>query len=97
MKCLVFPTLVLVTLFEGCPLDQSKQTPVPGRVSSYQRFVPTTGSPPVALNWALDTKTGQICRTWDWNVENAKPDNDGRVGIALAAPTCFDLYTRYPD
>ena len=62
-----------------------KQAPRPVE-PPIQRFVPVTsrGSADVAL----DTKTGSLCRTWNWEYKN-NPDSHGLGGLVL----CNDLYT----
>ena len=57
----------------------------PARNNEYQRFVPTPGEPSTAF--ALDTKTGQLCRTYDWKESNGKP---------VFLPLCSDLLSLYP-
>jgi hypothetical protein len=54
---------------------------------------PATGIP--MLDFALDTKTGQLCRTWPWEITDAKPGSRSE-GINNI-PQCFTLYTQYPD
>ena len=58
-----------------------------GQAKSQQRFVP------VSYNWwyaALDTKTGQICKTFKWK-DDAYPDR------TQGLPECLELYERFPD
>ena len=60
------PILVLMLWLQGCP-DTGKQgvtSPVVTK-AAYQRFV-VPSDKAIAPTWALDSKTGQICRTWDW-------------------------------
>lgn len=41
---------------------------------------------------ALDTKTGQLCKTWEWQSTNRQnPDSYENL------PLCVDLYNRFPD
>jgi len=44
---------------------------------------------------ALDTKTGQLCRTWDWEVPNALKGSNPESLTGL--PLCITLYTQYPE
>jgi tetratricopeptide (TPR) repeat protein len=56
---------------------------------AYQRFVPVSGNV-YAGDMALDTKTGQLCRTWGWaGTGPYKPYSD--------RPTCESLVSKYPD
>lgn len=50
---------------------------------------------------AFDTQTGQLCRTWDWEVmaKPSTPDKSGDVPerrVGELAPTCLSLYEKYP-
>ncbi len=90
--------LLFVLLLQACP-DSNKPTPQPPTVPN-QRFVPI--GPPtgvvVGVPWhghfALDTKTGQLCRTWDWELKDAK----GKPQEPWSElPTCMYLFSRYPD
>lgn len=70
----------------GC--DQHEQAPSePAKPSQplLRRFeaVATHGSADVAL----DTKTGQLCRTWDW----AYKDNPSATDLN-ELPTCYSIY-----
>lgn len=47
--------------------------------------VPNSGSPGIAL----DTVTGQWCRTWDWH--DLKGNSKSDLG---ALPTCLSLYKK---
>lgn len=69
----------------GCDQRTDKQTPQPSD-PPVQRFVPVTshGSADVAL----DTKTGALCRTWNWEYKN-NPETHGLDDLVL----CNDLYT----
>lgn len=83
----------------ACPAGHPKQASVPTQkaVQPYQRFVRIASAASMTLNWALDTKTGQVCRTWDWHMQGDKPRKNGEADITLATPTCFSLYREYPD
>jgi len=75
----------LAFLPSGCEQKAEKQNPTPAE-PPIQRFVPVPshGSADVAL----DTKTGSLCRTWNWEYKN-NPDAHGLDNLAL----CYDLYT----
>lgn len=69
---------------DGCPskpIDSARPTQPIGR------FVPVTNHN--LLDLAVDTVTGQMCRTWNWQY---KPDENGLAGL----PLCNDLYHLYP-
>ena len=48
---------------------------------------------------AFDTQTGQICRTWDWQVAGKPPSIESGVvpqrQFGELAPTCLSLYLQY--
>jgi hypothetical protein len=109
---LLFLAFLVFMGLSGCSSEQPKQTsvaaPVPASVLPYQRFVPVQGG----LDWALDTKTGQLCRTWDWStaaVRNAKETEkpwekyglQGSDAAASLTRTCAQLadseLTTLPD
>ena len=95
MKRLGPIALFLISL-GGCssdrPMAQTKTEKRP-----YQRFVPIPSASPYAatMDVSLDTKTGQVCRTWDWEVADAKSGSRGEAVSNL--PKCIELYTKYPD
>ena len=51
---------------------------------------------------AFDTKTGQLCRTWDWQTTGKGPAPDPNTGLVPQrrlgefTPTCITLYKNYP-
>lgn len=45
---------------------------------------------------AFDTQTGQICRTWDWEPSGKPSDTGAQRSFGEYAPTCLDLYNRFP-
>lgn len=66
------------TRAEATPATPAAVAPKPPE-PPVQRFVPLTSSYPIfqgmpIANFALDTKYGVICRTWDWKRVNAAPD-----------------------
>jgi hypothetical protein len=85
----------------GCSLPQDtptgQQVAQVSKVEPYQRFVPiaqnAAGTP--SLDYALDTKTGQICKTWDWQITPAPPGSRSE-GIN-EIPECLALYQQDPD
>src|ERR1700693_1846990 len=95
--------LVLTSLF-GCD-DIAKefgyQKPAPAKQQSppltpTHRFVLAQGHTDIAL----DTQTGQLCRTWDWApvAPEQKPSN-GLIPQRLPGeltPTCLSLFNQYP-
>ena len=60
-----------------------------------RRFEPV----PNDANVALDTQTGQLCKTWEW--KNSKPGratSEGagpQVTLGEFAPTCLSLYIEW--
>src|SRR5271165_396526 len=84
----------VLSLVWGCSSPSQQSTPKPVTIQSqqgevaYQRFVPVgpdsskQGVPWVGF-FALDTKTGQLCRTADWEF---KEQNWATI------PTCYSLY-----
>jgi hypothetical protein len=82
--------LVLVVLILGFFVTPSKSEKAPSISASpsFQRFLPIPPQPqfmeglPAADHFALDTKTGQLCKTYDWDI----PRSDTNP-----IPTCRDL------
>ncbi len=98
--------ILLMALFlplGGCAFQDRPTAPAsqPGKRTAlalgYQRFVPMAqhAGGPAVLDFALDTKTGQLCRTWPWEVTDTKPGS--RAEGLNNLPECFTLYTQYPD
>jgi len=89
IAALAFMMLLLQT--NGC--DQSPHPVAASKAAPYQRFVPMPRQPenvqgvPWSGAFALDTKTGQLCRTYDGGVTEKW---DGLV-------PCIDLFNKYPD
>ena len=69
----------------GCDRQAEKQAPTPAE-PPIQRFVPVAshGSADVAL----DTKTGSLCRTWNWGYKN-NPEAHELDDLLL----CYELFT----
>src|ERR1700683_196880 len=67
-----------------------REKPVALPIQNYQRFVPmaqhANGTP--MLDFALDTKTGQLCRTWPWRItfsaRYSSVTNCGRTSKAIS-------------
>ena len=85
------PVLLLSVFFTGCaPTPNDKPAPIVK--SPYQRFVPIHREPqnvtgvPWSGAFALDTKTGQLCETYEI-------DSAAWAGL----PKCIDLYKQFPD
>lgn len=68
----------------GCNQNAPKKSLKPTE-PPIRRFEPvvTHGTSDVAL----DTKTGQLCRTWDWAYKSNPTAND-----LNALPTCYSLF-----
>jgi hypothetical protein len=86
----------LCLCLQGCPeIDGTKTQPQTVK-QPYQRFIPIHREPgnltgvPWSGAFALDTKTGMLCRTY------ATEDN-GEKDKWAALDLCFDLYKRFPD
>ena len=56
-----------------------------------QRFIPVSGQA-ITPNFALDTKTGQVCKTWEWVYKDAAKAHDSDL---QESPTCLSLYSNY--
>jgi hypothetical protein len=83
MKAALLAAYVLFTSISGCG-----RTP-----DAYQRFIPLSRQPESLKGdawqgtYALDTKTGQLCVTFD----------PATFGSVSAVPTCLKLYRDFPD
>src|SRR5208282_3742613 len=75
----------------------AKPTPAPAPRHPIHRFVLTQSG-----GVALDTQTGQICKTWDWEPIGKQPAPDPVSGTVAPrafgefSPTCISLYNSYP-
>lgn len=75
--------MLLILLVGGCAPPDKKADPASpqkkdiAQFQGYQRFVSLSGGTRerAMLDFALDTKTGQLCRTWPWEKSsvNAEP------------------------
>lgn len=89
MKVAALLALSAVLLQQPAGCDQGKQTPAetakPAHTPPIGRFeaVTTHGWADVAL----DTKTGQLRRTWDWEYKNNPSATD-----LNQLPTCYSIY-----
>ncbi len=105
MKQLFLLGFALIAFQGGCEYgqnDKAKQaaaTPVtPQPTTPIRRFVLVTRAPGVAF----DTQTGQLCRTWDWQVTGKEPPLDPTTGgfpqrqLGEFSPTCLSVYQQYP-
>jgi hypothetical protein len=80
----LFGSLILLVMF-GCTKSQPPPAP-----AFQQRFVPISSPTPLfdgmqPAHFALDTKTGKICKTWAWNNPNSELNN---------VDLCYILYFR---
>ncbi len=99
--CLLLSGIFSSLLLLGCDeLEQKGAGPPQTTMVSkphYQRFlpVPPVSSGTVGVPWngyfALDTKTGQLCRTVGVVFSGAS------YSVVNNAPLCSVLYTSYPD
>lgn len=69
MRLLIVTTILLLGLQACNPVKQAE--PVVNSEPCYQRFIPIASPTPLfagmqPANFALDTSTGQLCKTWDW-------------------------------
>ena len=82
--------LIMCLVFSSCkPARESHLTE--SATSDFQRFVPIPSPTPLFEgvapgNVALDTKTGNLCKTWDWNEKSSALDG---------LPECQKVYATY--
>jgi hypothetical protein len=79
----------------GCDQSSKPASPAPQPVAKTKHYplhrfenVPSTQSPGIAL----DTVTGQFCRTWDWTYK-IKTLNGGLDEL----PTCVSIFRDFPS
>lgn len=60
------------------------------QLSPLHRFERITGGP-IDAGMAVDTVTGQLCRTWNWNFRNKSLS-----GSVDTLPLCVDIYRQFP-
>jgi hypothetical protein len=83
----IFACLALALLFQADGCNPATSTPKASPKPPVHRFenVSTVGAEGIAL----DTVTGQWCRTWDWMPRDPKAPRDGLSSL----PTCESLFT----
>jgi len=92
--------LTLLITMQGCQGKNPGKPQTAAKVASpaYQRFVPIPPSSFATALWhgdfALDTKTGQLCATWQTHLT---PYTDKTAPLLEMLPHCLDLYNKYPD
>jgi hypothetical protein len=107
----LFLALLVFMGQSGCTAEQPKQvsSPAPVIVRPYQRFVPiASGQGFLSFPyWAFDTKSGRLCKTWDWEshtaaIQKAQETGDssrlqGFDAAAISTQTCEQLLRALPD
>jgi hypothetical protein len=84
-------TALLATVFLvlqdpiGCDQKKPPKEAAQPKEPPIRRFEPVTSHG--TSDVALDTKTGQLCRTWDWVYKN-RPDAADLNDL----PTCYSIY-----
>jgi hypothetical protein len=83
--------------FGYIPARNVKQFPKRERPTPTHRFILTRSGAEVAL----DTQTGQLCRTWDWQPAGktkSYPESEVNPQRILGeyAPACLSIYQQYP-
>lgn len=112
-KLKLFCSLLVLSGLIGCGSGQQSRSagkvPRPLPTQGYQRFIPIAhGQGFLSFPyWAFDTKTGQLCKTWDWQSNSAAAKRaqesgnaSGLTGLDAAAQdteTCKYLWKTYPD
>ncbi|HEX4032704.1 MAG TPA: hypothetical protein VHX20_20255 [Terracidiphilus sp.] len=82
---LLVVTFALIQQPTGCDQPTPKETLKPAE-PPIRRFEPVTSHG--TSDVALDTKTGRLCRTWDWEYKNNPEAND-----LNDLPTCYSIFT----
>jgi len=77
-------------LLSGCDQTPPKPAQAKSERPPIHRF--ESVSPTGSLGVALDTATGQWCRTWDWSYKT--PTLSGGLDTL---PTCLSLYQQTPQ
>jgi hypothetical protein len=68
------------------PVQQSAEKKPPHPINRFEKLQN------FRVDVALDTKTGQLCKTWQWISTNRQnPDSYEDL------PLCIALYNQYPD
>lgn len=91
-------SLLLVSL-PTC--DQAPQAAKPLPTTEYQRFVPvipdtSRGGIPWHGLFALDTKTGQLCKATGWTAQPGNAADADFLSTINALPLCKDLARAVP-
>jgi hypothetical protein len=92
MKVLVFAVATLAVAIQDVGCENKPAPAKPTHVTlPVHRFDREANMPP---DVALDTITGQYCKTWDWYYKN--PAAVGSADVQTL-PTCLDLFNKYPS
>ena len=100
MRLWVTACLALLLIQNDCDTNKTAAPAAPAkRITSHPTHRFALAQP--LKDVALDTQTGQLCRTWDWQVigEANKPDQSGNFPerkVGELTPTCLSLYQQYP-
>jgi hypothetical protein len=89
-SALLLPAFILLQT-DSC---DRKEAPPPPAPKHYVRRIEhrfENVSPTGALGVALDTMTGQWCRTWEWQYKN-----NAQSGSLDTLPTCYQLFQDEP-
>src|SRR5216683_679408 len=92
MKSIAIAVASLALFQQSVGCDQAKPTPKPAKITfPIHRFERPAS---VAPDIALDTLTGQYCKTWEWKYKKSElaPTAD-----LQDLPTCLSLFTSYPS
>ncbi len=83
-----------LTTWKVRKLTDPASPPVPAlRPSTLRRFERVSDRDPADTSQlALDTVTGQLCRTWDWSFKNQSLN-----GAFDKLPLCVDIYRQFPS
>jgi hypothetical protein len=87
-----------ILALQSCEVPtQQKKEPVKAAAPrpGLHRFILTR----FGIDVALDTQTGQLCRTWDWTPTSEAPRTNplAEVKPGQYAPLCLTLYQQYPS
>lgn len=85
---LISMVVSLTLLLASCNLQKPTAEPKETATLDFQRFVPLPSSTPLvdgvqAGNLALDTKTGRLCKSWEWLQANTELNE---------LPECYKIY-----
>lgn len=76
----------------GCDQHPKPEAPTAKHYPPVHRFINVPGSFN-ATDVALDTVTGQLCRTWVWQYRSDKDPNAGGLDTL---PTCLSIFQSFP-